>query len=323
MALMPKRVKHRKCQRGRIKGNATRGNRVVFGARADHWWAEDQRENVTLGMMGSLPNPTSGAERDTTLLSGFARYEHELAGATAYLGAGYVERFPDYWELLGQNRESEASISAFDTRPERTAQIDAGVVHAAGGLTLSLSAFASDVDDYILIESGYVKGMRTTTVTRNVDARTWGAEADVGYALAAGWKLSGSLAWVRGTNLTDDRPLGQIPPLEARVGVDYQGASWSFGALLRGVAEQDRVAVNQGNIVGQDIGPTPGFAVASLNAGYRFDNGLRLTAGVDNLFDRDYAEHVSRAGAMVAGFEQTTRVNEPGRTLWLNLTAGF
>ena len=31
MALMPKRVKHRKNQRGRIKGNATRGNRVVFG----------------------------------------------------------------------------------------------------------------------------------------------------------------------------------------------------------------------------------------------------------------------------------------------------
>jgi large subunit ribosomal protein L16 len=31
MAMMPKRVKHRKSQRGRIKGNATRGNRVVFG----------------------------------------------------------------------------------------------------------------------------------------------------------------------------------------------------------------------------------------------------------------------------------------------------
>ena len=31
MALMPKRVKHRKSQRGRIKGNASRGNRVVFG----------------------------------------------------------------------------------------------------------------------------------------------------------------------------------------------------------------------------------------------------------------------------------------------------
>ena len=31
MALMHKRVKHRKSQRGRIKGNATRGNTVVFG----------------------------------------------------------------------------------------------------------------------------------------------------------------------------------------------------------------------------------------------------------------------------------------------------
>ena len=31
MALMPKRVKHRKQQRGRVKGNATRGATVVFG----------------------------------------------------------------------------------------------------------------------------------------------------------------------------------------------------------------------------------------------------------------------------------------------------
>jgi large subunit ribosomal protein L16 len=31
MALMPKRVKHRKVQRGRLKGNATRGNHVAFG----------------------------------------------------------------------------------------------------------------------------------------------------------------------------------------------------------------------------------------------------------------------------------------------------
>jgi len=31
MALMPKRVKYRKSQRGRMKGNATRGNYVAFG----------------------------------------------------------------------------------------------------------------------------------------------------------------------------------------------------------------------------------------------------------------------------------------------------
>lgn len=31
MALMPKRVKYRKTQRGKLRGNAQRGNRVVFG----------------------------------------------------------------------------------------------------------------------------------------------------------------------------------------------------------------------------------------------------------------------------------------------------
>lgn len=31
MALMPKRIRHRKVQRGKIKGDATRGNTVQFG----------------------------------------------------------------------------------------------------------------------------------------------------------------------------------------------------------------------------------------------------------------------------------------------------
>jgi len=31
MALMPKRIKHRKAQRGRIRGHATRGNTVAYG----------------------------------------------------------------------------------------------------------------------------------------------------------------------------------------------------------------------------------------------------------------------------------------------------
>ena len=42
MALMPKRVKHRKSQRGKMKGNATRNNYVAFGeyglqALDTHW----------------------------------------------------------------------------------------------------------------------------------------------------------------------------------------------------------------------------------------------------------------------------------------------
>ncbi len=38
-------------------------------------------------------------------------------------------------------------------------------------------------------------------------------------------------------------------------------------------------------------------------------------------YDRAYAEHLSRSGAMVSGFLQSTRVNEPGRTAWLKVSA--
>jgi iron complex outermembrane receptor protein len=298
--------------------------RIVAGLRADAWRARDERETLRIGM-ATVPNPTAGAERDTWLPSGFARYENELQGrpATLFAGLGHVQRFPDYWELISAGKESVGSLSAFDTAPEKTTQFDAGVVFAGARLSASVSAFFSDVDDYILIQTGYLKGMRSTTVTRNVDARTWGGEADATYAVTARWKFTGTLAYTHGENRTDGLPLAQMPPLELRTGLDYTGPRWSAGMLWRAVSEQDRYALRQGNIVGQDLGRTGGFGVLSLNAGWKPAAGVLVSAGIDNLFDKAYAEHLSRGGAEVSGYEQTTRVNEPGRTLWLKLGASF
>jgi iron complex outermembrane receptor protein len=110
-----------------------------------------------------------------------------------------------------------------------------------------------------------------------------------------------------------------MPPLEARLGAEYRSGRWHAGMLLRHAAAQDRVAVGQGNVVGQDIGPSPSFTVVSLNAAVELPRGVLLSAGIDNLLDRNYAEHLSRGGAMLSGYTQSTRVNEPGRTLWLKL----
>jgi iron complex outermembrane receptor protein len=299
-------------------------DRLVAGLRADAWDARDERETLRVGM-AAAPNPTAGESRETTLTSGFARYERDLSGspATAYVGLGHVQRFPDYWELVSAGKEATNSLSAFHTRPEKTTQLDTGLVYAGRRLSTSVSAFYSDVDDYILIQTAYPKGMRSTTVTRNVDARTWGGEADATWALAARWRLMGTLAYTQGENRSDDRPLAQMPPLEVRTGLNYEDPRWSAGVLWRLVAAQDRYAVNQGNIVGQDLGPTAGFGVLSLNGAWRPSSPVLVSAGIDNLFDKLYAEHLSRGGAMVSGFEQTTRVNEPGRTLWIKVAGRF
>ena len=85
------------------------------------------------------------------------------------------------------------------------------------------------------------------------------------------------------------------------------------------VGRQDRVHVGYGNIVGQDLGASAGFATLAL---IRLlpdrRKGTQVSVGIDNVFDRTYAEHISRAGATVpATTLPPPRVNEPGRFFWL------
>lgn len=304
-----------------VTGKVTEHQRWVAGARADFWSATDHRHQIAVSM-NMMPNPTAGQRREAVLPSGFVRYEVDLTAETrAYAGIGHARRFPDYWELF--NKESATSLSAFGTSPERTTQVDLGLVHRTGPVRLSATAFAARISDFILIQGAYPKpsgmgGTRAATISRNVDAESIGGEAAVGWVPGNGWRADASVAWVRAENRTDRLPLAQQPPLEGRLGLAYTGRGWSAGALTRLVARQDRFALNQGNIVGQDLGPTSGFAVVSLHAAWKPRDFVQVTVGVDNLFDRTYAEHLSRGGAMVAGFPApTVRVNEPGRTVWM------
>ena len=310
---------------GELHQDLAEDSRVIVGLRADSWQATDHRTTIARGMT-TVANPTANQTRRETLPGGFARYEQDVSSATTvFAGVGRTTRAPDYWELF--NKESLTTASAFDTSPEKTTQLDAGLNYREGAVSGSVSAFYNKISDFNLIQSNVNKGTMMmpvyVTVTRNVDATTYGAEADVSWQLAESWKLDGSLAYVLGNNDTDGTALGQMSPLEARIGASYDDSVWSFGGLLRGVADQNRVAVNQGNIAGQDIAATGGFSVFSINAGWRAGKAAQLSAGVDNVFDRTYAEHISRAGAMVSGFTQTTRVNEMGRMLWMKANFKF
>ena len=47
-----------------------------------------------------------------------------------------------------------------------------------------------------------------------------------------------------------------------------------------------------------------------------------LQGGIDNVFNKSYAEFVSKGADPSAGL-QTVRVNEPGRQYWLRLQVQF
>ncbi|MCE1228806.1 MAG: TonB-dependent copper receptor, partial [Firmicutes bacterium] len=296
-------------------------HRLVAGLRADRWHAEDPRATVAITPMMIVPNPSRGQERNETLGSGFVRYERELgADSTFYAGLGHSERFPDYWECI--NKESLATVSAFDTKAEKTSQLDMGWMKKSGIVQTSVSVFYGKIKDFILIQSGVAKpvvsGTRLATVSRNVDATTWGGEWSGLVHLTEAWKVDATLAYTQGRNDSDGFALAQIPPLDLRLGLGYEAGAWSGGALFRAVSRQSRFALNQGNIAGQDLGPTPGFGVFSLHGGWKPAQGWLVTVGVDNVFDRAYAEHISRGASAIPGYTvQSQRVNEPGRLIWL------
>jgi len=293
---------------GELRWQASAANSVVAGLRNDQWQAKDGR--------AAAVSATSGKRRRESLWSGFMRYEREWAkSGVAYVGVGHSERAPDYWEI---GKASETGNSVFDgLEPETTNQLDLGLTWRSGALQGFVSAFYGKIDDYILIEGRHPGGTGNKTVARNVEASTWGGEAGVSYRFAPQWKGDASLAYTHGENDSDHHALGQIPPLEGRFGLDWQSGAWSAGALLRLVAAQNRYALHEGNIVGQDLGRSGGFAVFSLNGSHRLNKSASFSVGVDNLFDRKYAEFISKGGADVTGYEQMARVNEPGRTFWL------
>ena len=302
-------------------------NHLMSGLRIDHAQVEDLRATAGSGMM-PMPNPTAGQRRSETLPGGFVRYEYDMAGAFGwYAGVGHAARMPDYWELFSPTRGPAGAPNAFaGVQPERTTQLDAGLQFRRGDVEAWASVYAGRIDDYIVFDymSAPMPGMSMGAVTRarNLDADIAGGELGVDWKPRDGLTLSGVLAYAWGE--TAEGPLPQMPPLEARLSASGERGPWSWGALLRAVAAQQRVNTGQGNVVGRDLGPSASFAVFSFNGGYRFSDAIQLTAGIDNLFDRQYSEHLNLAGNSAFGYPaDPQRIAEPGRTGWIKLNLSY
>ncbi|MDR0458697.1 MAG: TonB-dependent copper receptor, partial [Burkholderiaceae bacterium] len=309
-----------------VTWRATQRDRVIGGARLDWASAKDWRQSSGSGM-SAMPNPTFDQRRAKLLPSGFVRYEQDMASAPAtwYAGIGHVERFPDYWELFSAQQGPMGSANAFTgLQPEKTTQIDIGARYQTPRWELWASGYLGYVQDFILFDytAGGMGGTSTSTA-RNVNASIWGGELGASYKIAPQWQAGATLAYAWGENRTDHRPLPQIPPLEARLSLSYKNGPWTANALWRLAAAQRRVAVGEGNVVGQDFGPSAGFGVVSLNASYVLTKQAKFILGVDNLFNKTYSEHLNMAGNAGFGFPGAVPINEPGRLWWARLNVSF
>ena len=260
-------------------------------------------------------------QRKDTNPSAFVRIEHALPehGLKTYAGIGYVERSPDYWEI---SRVSKGLLNYLDT--EKTTQLDLGFEFEQGALTSWASAYAGLIDDFILVPyQSNPNGSVSILPARSIDATIAGAEAGIGYHLTDHLQTDLSAMYAWGKNTSDGKPLPQIAPLEGRFNLRYVQDRYSLGLLWRAVAKQNRISLNEGNIVGYDIGKSKGFSTLAINAAYQYSPTLDFAVGIDNLLDKAYAEHLNKSGAALFGYAANEQFNNSGRNYWARVSMKF
>ena len=275
-------------------------------------------------------------ERKETLPSAFIRLENQYPehNAKSYIGLGYVERVPDYWELFstahGNTGMSKPTFNDLNT--EKTLQLDMGYQQEHGALNTWVSAYAGLVNDFILLSyhnhpttgmGGHSHGSSFSAGAKNVDAVIAGAEAGIGYQFIDAIQADISTMYAWGEISDNNDPLPQIAPLEGRFNLRYVQDKYSLGLLWRAVAKQDRINLNKGSIVGYDIGESKGFSTLALNATYKVMNDVDFAVGIDNVLDKTYTEHLNKLGVGVDGQVGTEQFNNTGRNYWARISMKF
>lgn len=295
---------------------------LVTGIRADHVEVKDLRE----------ASKTSGynTKLEKTLPSGFIRLENENSDATlkSYVGIGYVERMPDYWELFSPVHGNTGSSNTFNgINPEKTTQLDLGIQYEQGALRTWASSYIGVIQDYILMSyHQHSMGSMSHGISagaKNIDATIAGLEAGFSYQFTDYIVTDANLAYAWGENRTDHGALAQIAPLEGRFNLRYVTDRYSLGAYLRAVAKQNRIAYHQGNIVGYDLATSKSFSTLSFNGSYRLNSSVDLSVGIDNVLNKTYAEHLNKAGNAGFGYASEEQFNSIGRNYWTRLSMKF
>ena len=302
-------------------------NKLVTGMGVDQVKVEDLRvDSIEKGFNLKL---------DKALPSAFIRFEnqHPNHDAKSYIGLGYVERMPDYWELFSPKHGNAGTANTFNgVNPEKTLQLDMGYQHQHGAFNSWTSAYAGLINDYILMSyhnhpssgmGGHEHGSSFSAGAKNVDATIAGAEAGIGYQFTDAIQADVSAMYAWGKNTSDDKPLPQIAPLEARVNLRYVQDKYTLGALWRVVNGQNRISLNQGNIVGYDVKESSGFATLSLNGTYYVLKGVDVSMGIDNVLDKTYSEHLNKMGDAGIGLVATEQFNNTGRNYWARVSLKF
>lgn len=185
---------------------------------------------------------------------------------------------------------------------------------------ISVDLYAAYLQDYIssFIDSTIAPRLPTSPGVRqfvNIDeAFKTGFEISWNQEIGAGIAHRMGVAYTYGQNLDLEEPLPEIAPLDFRYALvgSYVEGRLKPEIAFRYVTEQSRISGEFGETI------SPSFNLLDISVGYQFNKGLSANAGINNLLDVNYYEHLNRS---VRGTPNA--IFAPGRNVFANLNFTF
>lgn len=314
----------------------TNDSRIKAGVRFDKVTAEADLLNTKANPMAITPaqmyDRVYGYKGDGKInedhWSALARYELDLAkDLTWFTGVSRTMRTADETERFFANGANVNATGSFATanssawvgnpnlNPEKHIQIDTGLSKQTEQFGWRATVFYDAVQDYILRDRLTVTNGKITNY-RNVNATLYGAQLEGYTGFAWNTQLAGGLSYVSSHNDSDNRNIAQTPPLSGYVALNKQVGDLAMGARFRFQDQQSAIDT----LSGLDTQKTPAWSVLDLYGSYRINKTVKVMAGVDNVFDHAYFQHVGRTDSLTGN---TINLYEPGRSAWVKLSAKF
>ncbi len=284
--------------------------------------------------------PTDQLKQNDVLYAFYFSNEFDHGnGVTTSVGFGHAQRIPTLLERYSDGLFLGIIQSGFtrtigdpNLDKERNWQIDAGL-HVRGEVArFSLVGFHAWVIDYVTLRDNVVldpRGARSLRYVNTPLATLAGGSAQGEIDLAPRLTGFASVAYVDGRDRSIGQPLYQIAPLGGRAGLRLHdaegGRRWGMSLAARVVDNQDRLGtIRQGNLGAVTVLelPTPGFTVWDLDGYLNVSENFRLGAGILNLFDKQYLEHLSLRLPASGGLPALANFS-PGFTTYVRLERIF
>lgn len=301
---------------------------TAVGARMDFVATRARASDLRSGT--SLPGGDAYLTQDDTIYAFYCNNTYKLDEQwTLSGGFGHGQRPPTLIERYADGLFISSLQSGFTRmigdprlKAERNWQLDLGLSTEQDKWRGKANVFQSWVIDYVTYEGesviipGPFDDARLLRYVNTPVATLTGFELYGEYDWTPRISPFGRLAYVSGRDQTLDAPLPAISPFDSTVGLRFHdadnGKRWGFDVAARMVATQNQLGMIRGVALPVEE-RTPGFTTCYIRGYWNYTNNLRLIAGIDNLFNRNYQEHLDLRLQGPTGFPApTTRVLAPG-----------